>query len=386
MTLEHATALAVRQALMHAAQNDGWRAYDGPQSERLRCLLMARFLRQHVRLCSSGTLAVELALRSLHLDSQDEVMLAGYDFPGNFRAILDAGAMVRLCDLQPGGWTVHVEQLEKVVSSHTRAIVISHLHGTLAPVHEIVRWARQRGIIIIEDVCQEPGAEIWDAKNNCFGNAGSLGDLSVLSFGGSKLLTAGRGGAVMTDHATYAQRMTVYSERGNDAFAMSELQATVLIPQLENLSADNARRREAATQLKRHLGSFPWIQGPRSGIQGFSAFYKYGLTIALHADELNRIQRITKTDGQDRSQMEVFRDSLVARLQQHDVPIGAGFRGFLRRSRRRCWREGNYEHSQSMAESTMVLHHSALMDPITGECQIDRFVHALHKIQQEYFS
>ena len=67
----------------------------------------------------------------------------------------------------------------------------------------------------------------------------------MLSFGGSKLLAAGRGGAMMTRDAEVHQRAKIFCQRGNHAFPLSELQAAVLVPQLESLDERNHARRSA---------------------------------------------------------------------------------------------------------------------------------------------
>src|SRR5436853_127214 len=79
--------------------------------------------------------------------------------------------------------------------------------------------ARGRNIRLIEDAAQMPGATVAGRP------AGSWGDVGILSFGGSKLVTAGRGGAVLTSQPDIAQRIRLYTQRGNDAYPLSELQA-----------------------------------------------------------------------------------------------------------------------------------------------------------------
>src|SRR5437763_375725 len=96
---------------------------------------------------------------------------------------------------------------------------------------------------IVEDACQCPGALI-DGKR-----AGAWGDVGVLSFGGSKLLTAGRGGAILTADAGAHQRARLWQNRANVVCPLSELQAAVLLPQLETLDARNARRLEQVRRL-----------------------------------------------------------------------------------------------------------------------------------------
>jgi dTDP-4-amino-4,6-dideoxygalactose transaminase len=89
----------VRAALAAVYADGTWGRYSGPHSERLSELLGALCGAEHVWLCSSGTIAVELALRGLKVGPGDEVILGGYDFPGNFRAVEAIGARPVLVDL-----------------------------------------------------------------------------------------------------------------------------------------------------------------------------------------------------------------------------------------------------------------------------------------------
>src|SRR5207244_10514090 len=85
------------------------------------------------------------------------------------------------------------------------------------------------------------------------------GDAGVLSFGGSKLLTAGRGGAVLTLHADVLQRARLALHRGNVVCPLSELQAAVLLPQLDRLDERNAYRRQQVRHLLEGLRDVPGL-------------------------------------------------------------------------------------------------------------------------------
>src|SRR5262245_50808246 len=121
----------VRAALAAAYADGSWGRYFGPHSERLCELLRSLCNVEHVWLCSSGTIAVELALRGLKIGPGDEVILGAYDFPGNFRAVEAVGARPVLIDLAAGRWHLAPDQIQQEVSPQTRAIIESSLHGSL---------------------------------------------------------------------------------------------------------------------------------------------------------------------------------------------------------------------------------------------------------------
>src|SRR5262249_55040345 len=142
--------------------------------------------------CASGTLAVELALRALRVGPGDEVVLAGYDYGGNFLSVHAVGAVPVLADVEPGGARLDARRGGEALGPATRAVIASQLHGGLADMAALAEACAARGVAVVEDAAQGPGATVQGRP------AGAWGDLGVFSFGGSKLLAAGRGGALVT--------------------------------------------------------------------------------------------------------------------------------------------------------------------------------------------
>src|SRR5690606_9518647 len=197
------------------------------------------------------------ALRGLGIGAQDEVILSAYDFPGNFRAIEAVGACPVLVDTLPDNWSISVESIADAAGPRTRAVVVSHLHGSLSQMPQIAQISRQLNLQVVEDACQVPGAELDGRPAGCWG------DVGVWSFGGSKLLTAGRGGAVFTSDPPIAQRIRVAAERGNPIYPLSAPQAAVLRPQLDKLALFAAARQEAARRVTEQTAGGRWVQpGP----------------------------------------------------------------------------------------------------------------------------
>src|SRR5690606_5762846 len=94
------------------------------------------------------------------------------------------------------------------------------------------------------------------------------------SFGGSKLLTAGRGGAILMSDPSLYQRARIFCDRGNHAFPLSELQAAVLLPQLDQLDARNHRRQQSVQLLTDALAEHTWLVPAGSAGRGQSSYYK----------------------------------------------------------------------------------------------------------------
>ncbi len=226
----------VLQALESAYRDGSWGKYHGLYVERLEKQLAHYHGVEFAATCGSGTFAVELALRTLKIGPGDEVILAAYDYGGNFLSVHAVGAMPVLVDVDPDNWNLDLVPLREAIGPKTRAVIVSHLHGGLVPMREVKEIAAERGLRVIEDAAQAPGAVVQGRQ------AGTWGDVGILSFGGSKLLTAGRGGAFLTRHADIFQRARLWLHRGNHVCPLSELQAAVLVPQLDKLDTRNQQR------------------------------------------------------------------------------------------------------------------------------------------------
>lgn len=344
----------VRQALEDAWADGSWGRYHGPHCGKLERELARLHEVDFVTLVCSGTFAVELALRGLGIARGDEVILAGYDFPGNFRAIEAIGARVALVDVEPDGWLLDIDQLPAAVGEQTRAIVVSHLHGGMADMPRVMDFAARHSLAVVEDACQSPGAIVSGRV------AGSWGDVGVLSFGGSKLLTAGRGGALLTRSADVYQRAKVFCQRGNHAFPLSELQAAVLLPQLEKLAERNAVRRSNVERLLVQATDLPGLR-PLVNRAGASASY-YKLAWRYRGEELSGCPPLVE---------------FLAALQAEGAPFDTAFHGFARRTARRCRKVGTLPHSQIAADSTLLLHHPILLEP---PARIDALAQAIAKV------
>ena len=332
-----------------------WGKYEGQWTSRLQSDLAAYLGRQHVHLCCSGTIATEIALHGLGVRPGQFVALAGYDFPGNFRAIESVGCIPVLVDVLPDGWVMSPESLDAALKEDVVAIVVSHLHGQLADMPKIMEIASAKDIPVIEDCCQVPGALIGGWR------VGTFGDVATFSFGGSKLLTGGRGGASVTDDEAVSQRMRVFTDRGNDAFPLSQLQAACVVCMLEELDVLNQKRGAAVEFVFDQLreSALPVGVPAKDSIQS-SAWYKVPFLMSDHLLEQSP------------------RSSWMERFQSAGIPLDEGFRGFHLRSTRRCKKPVDLSNSKPAAERTLLLHHPAmLMDRVGLEVMTAAIIQAV---------
>jgi dTDP-4-amino-4,6-dideoxygalactose transaminase len=237
------------------------------------------------------------------------------------------------------------------------------LHGTLVDMRHLMQIAADRQIKVVEDACQCPGALVQGKP------AGAWGDMAVLSFGGSKLLTAGRGGAILSRDPEAMHRIKIFSDRGNDAFPLSQLQSAVLIPQGARLDEANARRLAAVQQLLKACGDLPGLSALQlpSDPASAPAFYKLPW---LLSDADNNC---------DSPQFEQRRRQFLAAIQAEGIAMDTGFRGFARRTQNRCSVVGDLPHARRAAAGTVVLHHPVLLEPPSV---IEQLAAAIRKVAE----
>src|SRR5215510_11302454 len=150
----------VSRAVKQSLDEGGWGLYHGPNSRLLTERLSSYHEVEFVELCCSGTFAIELALRALQIGPGDEVILASYDFIGNFNDLVAVGGTPVLIDIDPNNWNLDPALIRDAIGPNTRAIIVSHLHGGVVPMKQVVEFAHGHGLRVIEDACQMPGAWI----------------------------------------------------------------------------------------------------------------------------------------------------------------------------------------------------------------------------------
>jgi dTDP-4-amino-4,6-dideoxygalactose transaminase len=345
----------VLHALQEAYRDGSWGKYHGPTVPLLEERLANRHGVDFALTCASGTFAVELALRALQIGTDEEVILAAYDYSGNFLSVHAVGARPVLVDIDPDNWNLAPELIAAAVGPATRAVIVSHLHGGLVPMSRVVAAAADHGLAVVEDAAQAPGAVVEGRP------AGSWGDAGILSFGGSKLLTAGRGGAVLTRRADLRQRARLLLQRGNHVCPLSELQAAVLLPQLAKLDERTVQRAQTVAALALLLKDVPGLRLFRNAAADASAaFYKVGFQF-------------------DAEQFGLSRETFVRALRAEGVAFDEGFRALhMGRSPTRFRTAGPLPEAERAHRACLVLHHPCLLGGASAVAEVALAVRKTH--------
>lgn len=211
---------------------------------------------KHAIACASGTDALLLPLKSLNLKSGDEVITTPFSFFATAGAAHNAGGTPVFVDIEPATFNISPAAIEAAVTPRTRAVVVVHLYGQMAPMEAILTIARKHDLAVIEDGAQAIGAR--RKIDGAWRMAGELGMVGTFSFFPSKNLGAwGDGGMMVTQDDALATRLRKlrlhggakqyhHEEVGTNS-RLDTLQAAILLAKLPFLAGwSEARRRRAA--------------------------------------------------------------------------------------------------------------------------------------------
>jgi dTDP-4-amino-4,6-dideoxygalactose transaminase len=218
----------------------------------------------------TGLDALSLILRGYKelgaIEEGDEVIVPGNTFIASFLAITENRLVPVPVEPDPATFNMDSACVEAAIGPRTRAIMAVHLYGQLADMPALAALAQRHNLLLIEDAAQAHGA-ICDGRK-----AGALGDAAAFSFFPAKNLGAlGDGGAVVTDDALLAERITALRNYGSAMkyhhqflglnSRLDEIQAAMLRVKLKHLDEDIAWRRRAARRYREGI-SHPRIQLP----------------------------------------------------------------------------------------------------------------------------
>lgn len=162
---------------------------------------------RHALGVSSGSAALSIAMSALNLGPGDEVLVPGYLWVSCVSAIIRAGAIPRLVDIDDT-FCMSPTDLQSKISPHSRAVLCVHMSGAPGHVQEIAALCKSHGLALIEDCAQAAGASV-DGRS-----VGRFGDIGIFSFQLNKNMTAGEGGMIVCEDDALFQRIVALHDLG----------------------------------------------------------------------------------------------------------------------------------------------------------------------------
>lgn len=198
-----------------------------------------------------GTHALHLAVIALNLQPGDEVIVTDQSFIATAHAISYVGAKSVFVDINPDTLCIDPEQIKKAITPKTKAIMLVHFAGFCADMDEVMKIAEENNIAVIEDACQAVGVKYRDKF------CGTIGDVGVFSFQGSKIAVGGEGGMLVTNNEALYQRAKHYGTfcRNDDItylwsddigynYRMANVTAALILAQVERIDELIAKKKQ----------------------------------------------------------------------------------------------------------------------------------------------
>jgi dTDP-4-amino-4,6-dideoxygalactose transaminase len=234
-------------------------------ADRLEAAYRVRLGRSYALGVNSGTAALSIAMGMLDVGPGDEVLLPGYLWVSCLAAVVRAGAIPRLVDIDDT-FSMDPDDLERKIGAHSKAILMVHMSGATGDLDAILGVARRHGIPVVEDVAQANGASYRGRP------LGAFGEVAIFSFQFNKAITAGEGGLIACDDETLYRKAVALHDLGyprtdsgrldagdpavqlwGHGSRMGELAAGVMLAQEKKLDALVARLRSRSRRLEQGL-------------------------------------------------------------------------------------------------------------------------------------
>jgi dTDP-4-amino-4,6-dideoxygalactose transaminase len=227
------------------------------------CVLFEKYFSSYVGLkysvaVSNGSVALELAIKSLNLKKNDEIIVTPRSFIASASCVINVGLKPIFAEVDDNG-NLSINGIKKAFNKKVKAVILVHLNGLVCDVDPIIEFVKKKNIYLIEDCSQAHGAQY---KNN---QAGSFGDLSVWSFCQDKIIsTGGEGGMVSTNNKKLWLKLWSLKDHGKNYYdvfnkkhktgfrwlhdspgsnyRMTEMQAAIGIAQLKSLNKQIKKR------------------------------------------------------------------------------------------------------------------------------------------------
>jgi dTDP-4-amino-4,6-dideoxygalactose transaminase len=236
-----------REALLDVLDNTNW--WYGEKVRTIEQEFAAYQGAKYCLVCTSGTTALEICLQAMEIGHGDEVIVPPFTFVATASAVSRMGATPVFVDIDDS-WNMDPTKIEAAITPNTKAIIPVHFTGRICDMDAINAIAQKHDLLVLEDASHSWGAKWSDGQG-----AGVLGDCGVFSFQGFKNLTAGEGGAMVTNNPELAAKMQSYINCGRKEGGvwyehhnvgtnarLGEFQAALLSAQLKHLPEQQATR------------------------------------------------------------------------------------------------------------------------------------------------
>lgn len=317
---------------------------------RFEKLFAQRMGARHAVAVTSCTGALHLALLALGIGPGDEVITTPMTFIATANSIIEAGAKPVFVDVEPETGNLDAARVEDAITERTRAIMPVHLYGQMCDMRQLRAMADRHNLFIVEDA-----AHCVEGTRDGV-RPGQLSEAACFSFYATKNLTCGEGGALITNDDNRAEQLRLLRLHGmnknaNDRhregyqhwdmtvlgwkYNMDNIQAALLLPQMDRLEENWSKRRELAAYYEERLWDIPDLMRPKTLAGVEHAWHLFPIWVRIGA-----------------------RDRIIRQLQESGISVMVNYRAIHLLSYFRQafgFREGDFPVAESIGDRSLSL-------------------------------
>jgi dTDP-4-amino-4,6-dideoxygalactose transaminase len=304
------------RAVVDVVRSRRWcRLYSGSRAEMFERMFAEYHQAKYGIAVANGTVALELALKTVGVGIGDEVIVPAVTFIATASAVSEVGAIPVFVDVDPETAAISAKSIEENVTEKTKAVIGVHYAGYPINFDEILPVVKKHDLFLIEDCAHAHGSE-WRGRK-----VGAIGHMGGFSLQESKTLTAGEGGIVLTNDDGLAEKARLIHNIGrvlgkpgymhyilSSNYRLSELQAGLLISQMRRLREQVELKHETgeylASKLKKIGGVEPLKRDERITKRGY-----YYFVVRYYSEEFQNVPK----------------EKFVVALNAEGVPAGVGY-------------------------------------------------------------
>ena len=246
----------------------------GPRITELEQKLCELTGAKYAVVCSNDTAALHIACMAAGVSAGDEVITTPITFLASANCALYCGAKPVFADIDEETYNIDPKEIEKAMTPKTKAVVAVDYTGQVVDLDTIMETCHKQNVVVIEDAAHSIGT-LYKGRP-----IGSIADMTTFSFHPVKTVTAGEGGAVLTDNEEYYKKLLLYRSHGMTRdqtqmtkesegswyyqmidlgynYRMTDMQAALLISQLEKLPMFSKRRKEIVARYNEAFSRIP---------------------------------------------------------------------------------------------------------------------------------
>ena len=249
------------------ASKDGWGSNCNKYIENFEKKFAKKLNIKFAIATSSCTGALHIAISSLNLKKGSEVLICDTNWIATLSPIIYENLTPVFVDANYKSWCIDADQIEKKITNRTKLIIVTHLYGNIADIKKIMKIAKKYKIYVIEDAAEALGSR--SNRKMC----GTLGDIGCYSFHGSKIITTGEGGMIVTKSKKIYERCRILANHGRELkkhhtfvadqigfkYKMTNLQASLGISQLERLEKNVKKKKLIFETYKTNLNNLKFL-------------------------------------------------------------------------------------------------------------------------------